>query len=334
MADSISIVIYGAGGIGGVVGARLFQIGVPVTLIARGEHAKVMQSQGLRLVAPDGNYVLRIPVIEHPSEYQFTATTFVLLCMKSQHTELALADLATQPGAAQMKIVCMQNGVANERMAQARFSEVYSTVVNLPAMFLQPGEVVTHARGCGGVLDTGLFPTGTDAAAVALTRWLEKAGFSAKPDPNVLRWKYAKLLRNLLNILQAALTDFDAPTPIARLVRHEALACYAAAGIDCAGREEVRSRHTNVDGGALYEMANIPGYARTAGSSWQSIERGTGDIETEYLNGEVVRLGEVVGVATPANKVCVQISQELVKRGEGPGIISSEQLLRRVQQAS
>eukprot|EP00664_Eupelagonemidae_sp_cell27_P005126 gene5126-7312_t len=45
-------VIYGAGGIGGTVGARLQQAGEDVTFIARGAHLSALQQKGLTLVAP------------------------------------------------------------------------------------------------------------------------------------------------------------------------------------------------------------------------------------------------------------------------------------------
>ena len=39
------------------------------------------------------------------------------------------------------------------------------------------------------------------------------------------------------------------------------------------------------------------------GSSWQSLARGAGSIEAEYLNGEIVLLGGLYGVATPVNEL-------------------------------
>jgi len=41
------IIIYGAGGIGGVIGAQLFQGGMDTVLIARGNHLRTIQNNGL-----------------------------------------------------------------------------------------------------------------------------------------------------------------------------------------------------------------------------------------------------------------------------------------------
>ncbi len=323
----MKFVVYGAGGIGGVVGARLVQAGYTTTLIARGEHARVMRSRGLSLVSPQGVETIPVTVVEHPDQIKFDAQTIVLMCMKSQQTQAALADLAAQKGARHCKIVCMQNGVANERLASRFFAHIYASVVNLPASFLTPGEVVTHAQGSGGILDTGRFPEGVDDTAQTICQALTKAGFSARADARVMRQKYAKLLNNLGNILQAGLSDTDNIQAIHRRLRQEALAVYAAAGIGCATRDETRARRQGV-----YKMATIEGYERTGGSSWQSLARGTGNLETEFLNGEICLLGRMHNVPTPANDCCVELAHELVARGGQPGIFTAARLQRLIDE--
>ena len=53
-------VIFGAGAIGGVVGARLHQSGHDVALIARGAHYEVIRERGLTLETPAGSAVFEI----------------------------------------------------------------------------------------------------------------------------------------------------------------------------------------------------------------------------------------------------------------------------------
>ena len=57
------IVVVGAGAIGGAVGARLFEAGVDVTLVARGAHADAIAADGLTLVEPDREVTLPVPVV-------------------------------------------------------------------------------------------------------------------------------------------------------------------------------------------------------------------------------------------------------------------------------
>ena len=314
-------VIYGAGGIGGTIGARLHQAGHDVMLIARGEHARVMADRGLELVAPDGAVRLSVPVVTHPRDAAMGDGDVVLLAMKSQHTAAALEDLERSTDA-DVAVVCAQNGVANERMALRRFARVYGMLVHLPASYLEPGQVVTHAAGRGGILDTGCYPGGIDDTCRAVTDALESAGFSARPDPAIMRLKYAKLLMNLGNALQAA-TEFrgDSRT-VSRMLKHEALACFEAAGIDCATVDEVEQRHQGV-----YRYEDVPGHPRGGGSSWQSVVRGTGNIETDYLNGEIVLLGRLHGVPTPANRVCQRLAWRILREGLEPGAFEAADVL-------
>src|SRR5689334_16284648 len=88
-------VVYGAGAIGGVVGARLHRRGHEVTLVARGAHYEAVRDRGLTLVMPGGEpETLEIPVVDRVGAALPDEETAVLLAMKSQDTELALRDLA------------------------------------------------------------------------------------------------------------------------------------------------------------------------------------------------------------------------------------------------
>lgn len=321
-------IVYGAGGIGGTIGARLFQRGHEVVLIARGEHGRVLARDGLTLAAPEGTVQLPIPTVAHPQELEWRGDELVLLAMKSQHTLPAIEDLLTVAPTG-IGVVCAQNGVANERMSLRRFGRVYAMLVHLPALHLQPGLVVTHAAGRGGILDTGRYPAGADDACEALTRALEDAGFSARPDPRVMRLKHAKLLMNLNNALQAATEMRGEARRISTLLKHEALDCFEAAGIDCATVAEVEERHRGI-----YRFEDVRGHPRGGGSSWQSLARGTGNIETDYLNGEVVLLGRLHGVATPANLVCQRLARRMVVDGMRPGAFTAEAILDMIEAES
>ena len=297
-------VIYGAGGIGGTIGARLFRHGRDVLLIARGPHLAAIKERGLRFVSATIDERLPIPAVGHPQEANLDERDVVILCMKSQHTESALRDLI-QSGRSNVPVICCQNGVANERMALRRFANVYGMVVLLPAEHLEPGEVVNFAEDSAGVLDAGRYPNSIDATIDEVTDALNTSGFSAIPDPHIMRQKYAKLLNNLNNAVQAACGEGSAD--IARQLRNEALTCYAAAGIDCALPEETRDRRRGIQGAA------VPGFERNGGSSMQSVMRGTGDIEADYLNGEIVQLGRLHGVETPANAVVQQVGNRMAR---------------------
>ncbi len=313
-------IIYGAGAIGGTIGARLTLTGANVLLVARGDHYARLATHGLTYRSPDLTETLQIPVVDHPDRIVFNSDDVLLLTMKSQHTEAALETLA-RVAPPDLAIICAQNGVANEAIAGRKFRRVYGMVVMLPATHLIAAEVLHHATGIGGVLDVGRYGSGVDACIHQVAADLTRAGFLCAADPRPMRWKYAKLLQNLGNAFQAVCTPGPRDRDIMALVRQEALSCYAAANIDCATRDEVKARQGGITLGA------IDGIEHRGGSSWQSLSRGTGDIEADYLNGEICLLGKQHGVATPANELLRYLANQAAFQRAAPGQFSGDQFL-------
>lgn len=309
-------IIYGAGGVGGVIGARLHQAGHDVVLICRGDHLRAVQERGLLLRAPDGDHRLAIPAVGHPGELRFQPDDVVLLTMKGHQTAAALDDLEAA-GGCDLSVICCQNGVANEPLAARRFARVYGMVVLLPATFLTPGEVIGFGTPVSGVLDCGLYPRGTDELITRVAADLASARFVCRPVPDVMRLKYTKLLSNLENGVNAAVgepADDPARRAFVQRLRDEARAVYAAARIEYAGEEEFRER---VRG--HYTPGEVPGAPRGGSSTWQSLARGHQRLEVDYLNGEIVMLGRIAGVPTPCNAAVRRLAQELALAGAPPG---------------
>jgi 2-dehydropantoate 2-reductase len=143
-----------------------------------------------------------------------------------------------------------------------------------------------------------------------------------------MRLKYAKLLMNLNNALQTLCEGGEGAGEITRLMTKEALACYQAAGIDCASREEFSARR-----GEHIKVAPVAGKPRSGSSSWQSVFRGTGSIESDYLNGEIVLLGKCHGVPTPANGVIQEMAVKLAEERGKVGSIPLDTLRKRIEEA-
>ena len=321
-------IIYGAGGIGGAIGARLFQHGYEVILICRGEHLHTIQSKGLTLKTPAETLNLAVRAVGHPEEIAFTPSDVALLTMKSQDTEMALRDLE-RAGGRDLAIICGQNGVDNERLAIRRFVRVYGMVVWMPATYLEPGLVLNHAEPVGGILDAGCYPNGVDSLITQVTQDLTTCGFSAVPDHNIMRWKYTKLLSNVRNAFQAA-CGFEARSrKMIRALRAEALACYQAASIEFVPEDELQARVRS-----QITLADIEGHPRTGGSSWQSLMRGLPTIEADFLNGEIVLLGRLHGIPTPCNTLLQRVVNNMARTGQKPGSIAVADLERQLDEVS
>jgi 2-dehydropantoate 2-reductase len=315
----VRFVIYGAGAIGGAIGGRLFQHGHDVELIARGAHYEAMRDRGLRLVDPGGEVTLPVPVADRPGSLD--EGDVVILAMKTQDTESALRALVegAPPGIA---IVCAQNGVENERLALRHFAHVYAMCVMCPATHLEPGLVLASSTPVTGLLDLGCYPSGVDDRARDIAAALEKSTFESVPRTDIMRWKYTKLLMNLGNSAEALCGQVDGLGEIVKRARSEGAAVLRAAGIDAASREEDQERRGN-----RMQMKPIAGAPRGGGSSWQSLQRGTGHIETDYLNGEIVMLGRLHGIDTPVNALLQRLANDAARKGVRPGSITPAEIL-------
>jgi 2-dehydropantoate 2-reductase len=318
-------VVYGAGAIGGAIGGRLFEAGHDVTLVARGDHLRALRDEGLTLASPDGSTTLRPPAVGHPAEAGLRDGDVVILAMKSQDTAAALAALVPHapPG---VRVLCVQNGVNNERVALRLFPHVYAVAVMLPATHLQPGVVVAHLAPTTGLLDLGRYPEGVDAVAEEVSAALSGATFGSQARPDIMRWKYRKLILNLGNAVEALCGPEAArSTPLVRMARAEGETCLQAAGIDAVSIEDDKTRR-----GDVFHMRPVPGHERQGGSSWQSVARGLRSIETDYLTGEIVLLGRLHRVPTPVNELLQRLANRMVAEGLPPGSVAAEDVLARL----
>jgi 2-dehydropantoate 2-reductase len=319
-------VIYGAGGVGGAIGGRLFQHGHDVVLIARGAHYDALRAHGLRLLVPEEELTLPVPVVDTPAALTWGDGDVVVLAMKGQDTASALdALIAVAPPST--PVVCAQNGVDNERQALRRFERVYGMCVLLPATFLEAGVVEANAVPVTGILDLGRYPAGTDEVAGEIAAALAASGFAAGAVPSVMRWKYRKLLSNLANSIEAlcgpdARGGADAGDELVRAVRAEGAACLAAAGIDVATEEEDAQHRSAMTG-----IVPIAGRRRQGGSTWQSLRRGSTSVETDQLNGEIVLLGRLHGIPTPVNALLQARMREAVRERTPAGSVPVATLL-------
>ena len=315
------VIIYGAGAIGGVMGAQLFRQGNDVTFIARGDNFAALARDGIRLETPAEAVTLRVPVVEDPTELSFGSDDLVILAVKSQDTTGALRHLA-QVAPASTAIVCAQNGVENERMALRIFQHVYGMCVMCPATHLTPGVVQANSAPVTGLLDVGRWPQGLDERASELADVLSAASFDSVARDDIARWKWGKLLMNLGNAVAAVCGAQGRGGVLVQRAVQEGVDVLRSAGIAFVDRDEDSSRR-----GALLKIGPIGGAERAGGSSWQSLARATGEIETDYLSGEIVLQGRLHDFPTPVNELLRRLANEMAAQRRAPGTWSEDEVL-------
>lgn len=330
-------IIIGAGAVGGAIGGSLALAGHEVVLAARGAHLDALRAHGLRLSTPAGTDTVPARVIGGPDELDLRPGDVLVVATKSQDSVAVLTDWASRPmadgGAAalDLPVICAQNGVANERFALRRFRRVYGMCVWLPATHIAPGEVAAYGQPLSGLLWVGRYPAGTDDTIEQVAADLAGSRFLAPLSPDVMRWKYRKLLGNLGNAIEAlcmppgrALDSAAEPAvrELSERATAEGVAVLDAAGISYASAAEVReARGHHVDDGS------VAGAPRSGGSSWQSLTRGTGTIEADFLNGEIVLLGRERDVPTPVNEALQRLANRAAADHRPPGSLSPDEIL-------
>src|SRR6266851_2526595 len=89
----LKICVFGAGAMGGLIGARLAAAGEAVTLVARGRHLEAMRARGLRLIAKAGEIVVEPRCTDDPAT--LGVQDVVVLAVKA--TALLAAADSIQP---------------------------------------------------------------------------------------------------------------------------------------------------------------------------------------------------------------------------------------------
>ena len=315
-------VVYGAGAVGGVIGANLHRGGVHLTLVARGAHLAAIRERGLRLDTTLGSDRVEVRAVGAAADVDWAPDSAVLLCVKSHQTAAALDDLAAH-APPNTPVVSVQNGVANEQAILRRFARTYAVCVMLPSAHLEPGIVAQKCHPTPGILDVGRFPGGVDPVAETIAGDLRRGGFESVPRPDIMAWKHRKLIRNLPNGIDAVCAPGDDVDELVARATAEGERVLLAAGIPVVTEAEDDERRGDI-------LRSTRGPWQPGGSTWQSMRRGGGSVEIDYLSGEVVLLGRLHGVPTPVNGLLQQVTSELARAGGEPRSIPAGDLLARL----
>lgn len=304
-------VIIGAGAVGQALAAEYELAGIDYVLIGRGAQLDHLQAHGLTYVRPSGTQ--RVP-LKVAADTALAPDDVLILTVKTQDVEVTTAhwaDLSVAGGgvAADLPIVTLQNGLDAERIASRRFTRVYAASILVPAVFVDTGKVTVLSGPQLASVVLGRFPEGTDTTSARIVADLTTANSLAEERADITRWKAAKLLHNVKNVLELFSGD---PTTAARNITQEAQAALTAAGYDPAARSE---RQVDISG---WEVLRDSSSEPTGQSTWQSFTRGARS-EVDYLNGEIARLGVLHGVPTPWNRAAQRLAAQLAATGGAPG---------------
>jgi 2-dehydropantoate 2-reductase len=326
-----TVVVYGAGAIGSLVGARLHDAGVSIQLIGREAQVDAIQANGLLVKGLQESHVVHLPAT---TTLDGTAE-IILLTVKSQDVQDACRVIAQKNSNA--TVVTMQNGVRSDREAADILGRdrVVGCVLNISATYLEPGVVEQNTRE---FFQVGA-PFPESAARVDAVLALLTPALRTELVPDIARARWTKLMANLNNAIMA-ITGL----PIGKALRDPGLARLSIAtiregvrtaqlggyGLDQSRRARTFRLMSTLPMSLSYRIfrsrlaGNFPADSAYGPSTLQSIRRGSSS-ELDYLNGEIVTLGEQIGRPTPYNTGLLEQGRAVFATGRHS---SPEELLR------
>jgi 2-dehydropantoate 2-reductase len=289
----LSIVVMGAGGVGGYFGARLALAGAAVRFVARGAHLAALRREGLRVRSlTEGERVVKIDAVETLAGG--APADAVLFCVKSYDTESAAAALRPVI-APETAVVSLQNGVDNEEKIDGVLGRSHAVggAAYVFAGIEAPG-VIAHRFG--GRIVFGELDGRTTPRCERLREALAAASVPAEISGDIRRVLWEKYL---FICAQAGLTALTrCPIGIVRgvpetwrmfrMILEEVTALARASGV---------TLPANVVETLVKQGEALP--STLMASLGNDLMQGR-RLELEALHGYAARLGERLGIATPA----------------------------------
>jgi 2-dehydropantoate 2-reductase len=305
----VKICVFGAGAIGGHLGAKLMLAGADVTLVARGAHLEAMRKNGLTLVEGEARHTVHPRCVEKASEAG--PQDYVLVTLKANALPSASADIAMLLGET-TAVVSAVNGVPwwyfhaldgphRDRIVESvdpggvvtRYlppSRAIGCIV-YPAVEVAAPGVIVHRYGDRYGLGE---PDGTKSErALRLSRLFTDAGLKAPVSTHIRSEMWIKLLGNLafnpVSLLTGATLDRIVGEAGTRAVCRAMMVEGKRVGEALGVRFGITVDH-RIEGAA--------GVGEHKTSMLQDLERGR-PVELDALLGAVVELAGLAGVEVP-----------------------------------
>jgi 2-dehydropantoate 2-reductase len=318
---SAPILIWGAGAIGGTIGAALVRAGEDVLFVERAaDHVTAMNAGGLRITGPVEDYRTPVNAVV-PEELRGTFGR-TLLCVKAHDTAEATRSLKPHL-AADGYVASVQNGL-NERVIAGIVGadRTIGCFVNFGADYLEPG--IVHFGGRGAVV-VGELDGSRTARVEELFKLLRLFDPGAVLTDNIWGYLWSKMIygaqlfatavtneaiADLLaepryRPLLARLANEVASVGLAEAVRLEAFNGFdPAAFLPGASREAIERSFDEM-------VAHNRRSAKTHSGIWRDLAVRKRRTEVDAQLGPVATIGREHGLATPITARLIAMIHEI-----------------------
>ena len=292
------IAIMGAGGVGGCLGGLLAKAGNDVWLICRGEHLEAIKANGLKLVRPDSEFVVKVNATDDPAEIgPVDLVVFTVKSYQNRHVITAIKPLMGPD----TSVITLQNGVESHEQLGAVLGPNHI----LPGAYWASSHVISPgviAEDVVAQISFGEVDDTESLRALDIRKVFREAGIETEiaSDPLQVLWKKFIVLSALAGITSAAQTRpkelllFPDARKMFCDAMEEALAVGLAKGIDLSD---------NLAQESLEYIDGLPDFQNSMHGDYEN-GRAT---ELDALSGAVIRLGKQIGVATPIHNLLYSV---------------------------
>jgi 2-dehydropantoate 2-reductase len=332
----MQLLIWGAGAIGGTIGAYLTRAGHDITFVDRvAEHVAAINRAGLRITGPVAEFTAPAPA--------FTPETLrgqwdgIVLATKAQHTAEATRTLAPHL-TADGYVLSAQNGL-NELTISSIVgpARTMGAFVNFGADYLEPGVILYGGRGAVviGEIDGRMTPR-----LAALHRTLLDFDDRAIATANIWGYLWGKLAYGAM-LFATALTNESIAGCLALPAYHgmfialarEVLRVAQARGIQPEGFNGFNPAAFMPDGDlavayrSLDEMVAFNRLsAKTHSGVWRDLAVRKRRTEVDAIVGAVVAQGQQAGVPTPLTARLVALIHDIEDGARPQSLATLDQL--------
>jgi 2-dehydropantoate 2-reductase len=332
----MQFLVWGAGAIGGTMGAHLARAGHDVTLVDTvEEHVAEMKRSGLRITGPISELTVRVPAFT-PATVSGSWETIVL-ATKAHHTEAAARALLPHLSADGC-VVSAQNGLNELAIADIIGAErTVGAFVNFGADYMEPG--VIHYGGHGAVVVGEIDGRVTPRVVAIRDAWLD---FDARAiaTPNIWGYLWGKEAYGAM-LFATALTNESIADALALPKYRDLYIALAREILAVAGARGVRPEaFDGFDPGAYLPhagrgaaakslddlVAHNRRSAKTHSGIWRDLAVRKRATEVDAQLGIVVTLGREAGVSTPLTARLVELIHE-IENGARPQALETLDVL-------
>jgi len=303
----MEILVYGIGGVGGYFGGKLANAGFNVSMIARGEHLKAVQKNGLEIESLNGNFKVK-PKLATSDISEVPTPDLVILGIKSWQIPSVATELKSIIGEKTM-VLPLQNGADNvEKLLEILpRKNVLAGLCFVVSFIDKPGKI-KHAA-FDPKITFGEIDNSKSDRILKLKNIFDEAGFENSIPENIQLeiWKKFMFICTVSGIGGLTRVSIDKIRESEYLNR--VMKDTAKEIIKVGKAKGVPLKDTHLD--MVFDIINAQPEGNTASTQRDIMNRKPSELDN--FNGYIVKEGEKLGVKTPVNRYIYECLKPMEK---------------------